>query len=273
MVDLKGKNIKNLIDKKGAALIDVRQKFPNVVIHVDILKRKIELRGPTETLLKVEKELGKYTIEIVKEAQFHEQECSICFGNLIDSYTLHNCKHKFCFSCLQYPIRTAETDINALPILCSDISCRKPLALVDIRNLCSIESLKKICKLAFKQYLITNPKLYQSCPTPNCEQIYRVKESEKNFICDICQKGYCTLCREVSHGSIACDKVKDENDLKKLGLKRCPSCQVVIQKIDGCNHIDCQTCRKHFCWICADEIYETGPLCYKHLQEKHGSFI
>jgi len=32
--------------------------------------------------------------------------------------------------------------------------------------------------------------------------------------------------------------------------KECPHCGVLTQKIDGCNHMSCASCHKHWCWTC-----------------------
>ena len=53
----------------------------------------------------------------------------------------------------------------------------------------------------------------------------------------------------------------------RQGVKKCPSCKVLIEKIDGCNHVSCK-CGAHICWWCmgvfgADKIYE-------HMNLTHG---
>ena len=32
--------------------------------------------------------------------------------------------------------------------------------------------------------------------------------------------------------------------------RKCPQCQVIIEKNGGCNHISCRNCNHHFCWVC-----------------------
>lgn len=39
-------------------------------------------------------------------------------------------------------------------------------------------------------------------------------------------------------------------------IKPCPSCQVLIIKMDdgSCNHMTCAVCGTEFCWLCMKEI-------------------
>lgn len=39
--------------------------------------------------------------------------------------------------------------------------------------------------------------------------------------------------------------------------KKCPRCQVSIEKNGGCNHIQCRSCLLDFCWICF-ELWAKG---------------
>lgn len=54
---------------------------------------------------------------------------------------------------------------------------------------------------------------------------------------------------------------------REQGFKKCPSCSVLIEKTEGCNHMTCR-CGAHICWICLG-IY-TPQTIYGHLQDAHG---
>jgi hypothetical protein len=46
---------------------------------------------------------------------------------------------------------------------------------------------------------------------------------------------------------------------KKLRLKRCPSCRMVVQKSNGCDHMTCH-CSYEFCYVCSQQ-YNINHKC------------
>lgn len=65
-------------------------------------------------------------------------------------------------------------------------------------------------------------------------------------------------------------------------FKKCPSCNVMTERIGGCGHIDCQNtfittddklqvCDTHWCWYCGRR--STYNDIYKHLSIVHGGFF
>ncbi|GKA75065.1 hypothetical protein Tco_0781443 [Tanacetum coccineum] len=53
--------------------------------------------------------------------------------------------------------------------------------------------------------------------------------------------------------------MKDKED-----VKHCPVCRFLIEKIDGCNHIEYK-CGVHICWVCVVH-FKTSEECYTHLR-------
>ena len=51
---------------------------------------------------------------------------------------------------------------------------------------------------------------------------------------------------------------------KILGFKKCPSCSILAEKSNGCNHISCYNCNCHYCWKCLaikSIVRECGDSC------------
>ena len=102
------------------------------------------------------------------------------------------------------------------------------------------------------------------CPTPNCYMVYRVTQDldGQRFSCSACGANTCTSCHIEYHAGITCSMYQSEKqdggleNLKnwmgkdKKNRKRCPNCSALIEKNGGCNHMTCNACRQHFCWLC-----------------------
>jgi hypothetical protein len=52
-------------------------------------------------------------------------------------------------------------------------------------------------------------------------------------------------------------------------VKKCPTCQALIEKVDGCNHMTCTLCNSHICWRCMGVFPVTT--IYAHMNSEHGT--
>jgi ariadne-1 len=104
-----------------------------------------------------------------------------------------------------------------------------------------------------------------------------------------CGHAFCFACGEDAHAPATCSmmehwlrKCRDDSETAnwiESNTKKCPKkeCQTPIQKTDGCNHMTCNRCRTHFCWLCGQvtglaHSYENiaGHTCgrYKKVRER-----
>ncbi|KAF2847227.1 hypothetical protein T440DRAFT_539750 [Plenodomus tracheiphilus IPT5] len=137
-----------------------------------------------------------------------------------------------------------------------------------------IKSKLNMTNAAFKEYekavsrfFISNDSAYMAClssdcgeyfHTANCKGKGRGRNGKLMVECPYCDYKICLTCLRPweSHSSKSCAKMKEEDEkasaevLKSLGVKPCPGCGVNIQKMGGCDHITCQHCQHHFCWVC-----------------------
>jgi hypothetical protein len=59
------------------------------------------------------------------------------------------------------------------------------------------------------------------------------------------------------------------NNYKAIaGRKECLKCITLIEKVEGCNYIECSVCHRHICWECANVISCLGEV-YEHINETH----
>ena len=95
------------------------------------------------------------------------------------------------------------------------------------------------------------------------------KKTNKNY--NTCNKGhkFCPTCGELYHKDDICkdgEKVDQlfEQICKKYELKKCPYCQIVTLKNEGCNHMTCLYCKKNQCWLC-NGLFETTEEHYGNI--------
>lgn len=53
-------------------------------------------------------------------------------------------------------------------------------------------------------------------------------------------------------------EVSTEEFLNKFNMKQCPSCKILIIKVEdgSCNHMSCGICNTQFCWLCTKKTSE-----------------
>jgi hypothetical protein len=86
-----------------------------------------------------------------------------------------------------------------------------------------------------------------------------------NVRCNDCDREFCSVCKFGAHGGMTCEEWEatdqHRSEMKVIEVaRRCPSCQVPIEKNGGCNDMTCSRCRKHFCFKCgqAQEDHKTS---------------
>ena len=210
----------------------------------------------------------------------HEPDCAVCWTEAEDAYRTP-CGHFYCGSC--FASQCSSAGEGDLPVRCFGDSgnCSQVLEIQEIKKALSSEAFEQLLEDSFTTHVRTNPKSFQYCPTPDCQQIYRVSPDGVIFTCPSCLTPICTSCQITSHDGITCEvykrietegneefrKWKQENNVKD-----CPVCKVPIEKAYGCNHMECRNCKTHICWVCL-ETFDEGAKCYGHMWEVHRSFF
>ena len=98
------------------------------------------------------------------------------------------------------------------------------------------------------------------CPTAGCNYMCYYDKTEYHLNCPLCKKNYCLNCKTEWHTNKTCEEYQREkkesdadaqfeNYVKGSKLKQCPNCKRWVEKISGCNHINC-TCGASFCYNC-----------------------
>ncbi|KAG5645784.1 hypothetical protein DXG03_005321 [Asterophora parasitica] len=202
--------------------------------------------------------------------------CPICYDAVSHPVEL-GCKHVYCMACMRHYL-TSAAETKIFPLLCmgEEANCKVPIPIPVIQRFLIPQQFEHLVNVVFSTYLERHPQDFKYCITPDCTQIYRAN-TRTMLKCPSCFAEVCSSCHEEAHEGMTCEerrerKAQEENQLndnwaEMHGVKRCPSCQVYIEKTEGCNHMSCR-CGAHICWICM-QVFPAGQI-YEHLGLVHG---
>lgn len=197
-------------------------------------------------------------------------ECDICVEDVPRKDTAAlTCEHRFCSSCwkdyLTDRVSTAST--NCIKSTCPQHGCNMPVYDSFFKKFVSDKAWRKYQLFVVKSYVEAQRDM-RWCPNPGCENgvrsyvtpLYTVK-------CD-CGHKFCFACYQEGHEPVSCSNLelwlaKCQNDSETAhwiiaNTKRCPKCNVRIEKNHGCNHMTCQSCKYEFCWVCMGDWKDHG---------------
>ncbi|KAL1732513.1 hypothetical protein EV714DRAFT_206731 [Schizophyllum commune] len=187
--------------------------------------------------------------------------CPVCFMEPSAPFRL-GCGHVYCTTCAKHLLSSA-TENKTFPLFCigEDATC----GLFDA---------------AFATHMERNANQLKYCRTAACGQVYSTTGDRRLLTCPSCFATVCTGCNEGTHVGLTCEEnapdVRRKHDeelndalIAEQNYKRCPNCRVLVEKTEGCNHMQCSGCQTHFCWRCT-RAFPTGQAVYTHMSEAHG---
>ena len=200
--------------------------------------------------------------------------CGICrFDNpKAESYSL-GCKHNFCMDCynsyIHHQINEGRACVKAH---CPETKCKQALTKTIISVILSssllpsnAEDLQKYNTYLSKNFIETSKNM-RYCPAPRCNKV--ALGSGVSVVRCTCSYPFCFKCGEEGHDPCSCQQLSDWNEKCMnesetanwilVNTKKCPNCNVRIEKSQGCNHMNCEVCKHQFCWICMGEWNKHG---------------
>ena len=214
-----------------------------------------------ESEIKILNNDEKIKINLNKKEE--KKECEICneIFQVNEFNKLENCGHSFCSSCWYDSLSVKIKENKLTSIKCLDYNCPEKLPDSFIVNILKDDNdlLKIYKKYKLELEVIENPNK-KLCPYPNCDSYLELKNIHEKDVSCLNNHTFCFLCLKKPHGNLPCN----ENDLDKSIMefaknnfvKKCPKCNIIIEKNKGCNHITCAKCGYQWCWLCNEEYNE-----------------
>ncbi|CAD6444594.1 cbdb2440-5f9e-4382-9b39-1985fce29fd3 [Sclerotinia trifoliorum] len=194
------------------------------------------------------------------------RECSICaeevnladFPHQISSGCMHD--PTCCRTCLS---RSIGVQIESKPW--DQITCLECPALLSFDNVKSFASEADFITYDRNVllYCIRSDPNFTNCLGPGCGggQVHEDGDDQPIMTCGDCSFKTCFTHKMPWHTGLTCDqyntrereKLQQEEASQKLmekATKKCPKCQVRIEKNKGCDHMTCRFCKHEFCWMC-----------------------
>lgn len=194
-----------------------------------------------------------------------QRQCAACYENTTSGVGL-TCSHFYCYSCLRLQYQNALKDRALLPLRCCGIQMDFSVP----EQVLSSSDLAKLRRLEYEE----QESFSMVCPNVECAaqlnlQVVFGAKLQKGFSCPACGTNICGVCRQRWHSrALKCHQplsleMQYPNDpqmqslVRRRGWRQCPSCYHMIEKADGCNHMQCR-CDAQFCYLCGEEWLVEG---------------
>ncbi|KAG8988270.1 hypothetical protein FRB94_000934 [Tulasnella sp. JGI-2019a] len=234
-------------------------------------------------------------------------DCKICFDTLPedDVAGLEGCDHRFCRECLSQYVQMALEDVKfpivfpvcvSSPIEASDRKSDEGASTVQITETRAVvtHDTFQLLGISEKHYnKWVELEMGKFSTILNCSRcrnsVFVDKHDLTTATIITCPMGrgnlWCKKCsnsvdipRESDH---SCDGIVElDAMIQKEGWKRCPICQIPVERTVGCNHMTCKVsaCNTHFCYvdgafICQTQNGSTAKEAFgKHYSQNCSSF-
>ncbi|KAG9846915.1 hypothetical protein KCU98_g1216, partial [Aureobasidium melanogenum] len=210
--------------------------------------------GPhdTDTLVDFLNSLAVAGIEHTKTACGKNLiKCAACEEQLPPKdLVVATCGHCYCGPCLGAVFKAAMNDESLYPPRCCGNS---PISIEHAKKFLDDEFEKEFEKKGVE--FATVDRTY--CSDTRCSTFIPPETIDRATAhCRICKKGTCVACKAPAHeGDCPADLGLAEllKYAEEMHWQRCFGCLSVVQRRDGCSHMDC-TCGASFCYICGRSL-------------------
>jgi E3 ubiquitin-protein ligase RNF144 len=179
--------------------------------------------------------------------------CAVCDERKAQLFEIANCGHRFCADCCTSYIRSQAENFAKAKCLqegCqAELNKAKPIyRSLDDSTIARIDN--------YELFLfLQNNKDAAACKQKDCKGYFL--KSGNNSACTVCASLHCKQCLGLAHAGSCPSNKQEEEELRALNYRRCPKCAIWVEKIAGCEYINCK-CGIEFCYRCGEE-YSKDP--------------
>jgi hypothetical protein len=252
------------------------------VASIDIIStpKRILITGSIEQYEKALAIMNGAQIDTPTKESTIDKDCAVCWTPA-EKPIRTRCDHLYCHECFENMCSSASSSNKEFSICCQGDAgdCSKTFSLEELQDHLSSNTFEEMLAASFKSYIRRRPQEFTYCPTPNCDQIYRLGQTTTNTrTCPKCLLQMCIACKS-AHAGMTCaeynysssaEAQEFEKFKREKGFKDCPKCKTTMEKTEGCNHMTCSGCGTHICWVCL-AIFEVAKDCYNHMFKVHGN--
>ncbi|CAA7264096.1 unnamed protein product [Cyclocybe aegerita] len=197
----------------------------NVRFNLDSEVCTVTIKGGEEAKHHLRRLIG----ESKSQMQFEDElpgivgrTCPICYDDVSNPEQL-GCGHTYCSGCLKHFLHSA-TDTDKFPLVCmgEDGRCNAPISIPFLHRFLPPQVFQQLIEAAFRSYLQKLPQELKYCPTPDCKQIYRVRQDVNAMQCPSCMSTICPRCNEEGHEGMTCEErriYKDPAEQERLNAE------------------------------------------------------
>lgn len=183
--------------------------------------------------------------------------CKICQLNPPD-FSIPLCHHNFCESCVKTYLSISITEGQVLHLTCPEQGCSQAISQSLVASLIP-ELSQKFQRFQQNKQKELDPN-FRWCPKVDCSG-FGTKDNSNSLECSKCKFNFCFKCSEAWHDG----RCKDSVMLVNKQIKKCPKCQVLIEKKTGCPQMKCLVCAYKFCWLCSQGLENHSiKKCFLH---------
>ncbi|KAG7035460.1 putative E3 ubiquitin-protein ligase ARI9, partial [Cucurbita argyrosperma subsp. argyrosperma] len=219
------------------------------------------------------------------------ENCEICYvdNELDQMYTVNDCLHRYCFSCMKKHVEVKFLDGSEAK--CPHEGCKSTVGIENFEKLFPPKVIEIIHQRFKESSIPFSEKVY--CPQPRCSALMsktEVLDYTKDILgnaeqsgarkCMKCHGLFCIKCKATWHNDMTCEEYRKSshgtqtedaklNSLAKEKLwQPCLRCGHLVELAEGCFHIVCR-CGHEFCYSCGAEWKNRQPTCLCPMWDEH----